>query len=225
MAKYLSDTQGVVLYQEQVMRIVKELGNFSWEDTSVIRKAMSGRKGKEFFDRYGDKFAEGAAKQGIDAESAKAIWTEIVSFGAWGMNKSHTVSYAVVSYWCAYMKRYHQLEYAAALLRNAKDDEQTVEVLRELSAEGIAYVPFDPDKSDADWAVVDGTLVGGFRNLVGVGPVKAAKYAASKPLSAADKAAWPVSEVCQPCSCAYLVGRHLQQSRRSRRGWASEGVC
>jgi DNA polymerase III alpha subunit len=87
MRKYLEDTRGVVLYQEQVMRIVKELGDFSWEDTSVIRKAMSGRKGKEFFDRHGEKFAAGAAQHGIDAETAKAIWNEIVNFGAWGMNK------------------------------------------------------------------------------------------------------------------------------------------
>lgn len=189
LAKYLADTQGVVLYQEQVMRIVKELGNFSWEDTSTIRKAMSGRKGKEYFDRHGEKFAEGAATHGVGEETAKAIWNEIVSFGAWGMNKSHTVSYAVVSYWCAYMKRYHQLEYAAACLRNAKDEEQTIELLRELSAEGIEYSSFDIDKSGMDWQAVDGRLVGGFKNLVGVGPVKATYYASHLPLNEKDRAA------------------------------------
>jgi len=189
MAHYLADTQGVVLYQEQVMRIVKELGDFSWEDTSVIRKAMSGRKGKEFFDRHGEKFAAGAAKHGIDTETATAIWNNIVNFGAWGMNKSHTVSYAVISYWCAYLKCYHTLEYAAACLRNAKDDDQTMELLRELRAEGVRYIPFDPERSDIDWRVVNGQLIGGFKNLVGVGPMKAARYVASKPLSEQDKAA------------------------------------
>ena len=176
MRKYLEDTRGVVLYQEQVMRIVKELGDFSWEDTSVIRKAMSGRKGKEFFDRHGEKFALGAAKHGIDGETAKAIWNEIVNFGAWGMNKSHTVSYSVVSYWCAYLKRYHPLEYAAACLRNAKDDEQTVEILRELEKEGVGFVPFDLEKSETDWVARDGMLLGGFKNLVGVGPAKSIYY-------------------------------------------------
>jgi DNA polymerase III alpha subunit len=189
MAHYLSDTQGVVLYQEQVMRIVKEIGNFSWEETSVIRKAMSGRKGKEYFDAQGEKFARGAKKNGIDAETARAIWDEIVSFGAWGMNKSHTVSYAVISYWCAFLKRYHGLEYAAACLRNAKDEEQTMELLRELHAEGTRYIPFDPDKSGVDWRVTNGILVGGLKNLVGVGPVKAANYAARMPLNAKDRAA------------------------------------
>jgi DNA polymerase III alpha subunit len=176
MEAYLGDTHGVVLYQEQVMRIVREIGDFSWQDTSTIRKAMSGRKGEEFFNQYGKRFITGAEKLGIDKDSAAEIWNEICSFGAWGMNKSHTVSYAVISYWCAYMKRYHPLEYAAANLRNAKDDDQTIEVLRELRDEGVNFIPFDADKSELSWVAADGQLVGGYTNLVGIGPVKGANY-------------------------------------------------
>ena len=173
LTEMLADTYGVVLYQEQVMQIVREIGKFSWEDTTVIRKAMSGRKGKEFFDQKGAQFVEGAAQDGISAQDAQAIWNEICSFGAWGMNKSHTCAYAVISYWCAWMKRYHPLAYAAACLRGAKDDDQTIEVLREAAAEGIHYVPFDIERSDITWSVVDGVLLGGFTNLHGVGPAKA----------------------------------------------------
>jgi len=180
MRAYLEETKGVVLYQEQVMRIVRELGDFSWAETSVIRKAMSGRKGKEFFDRRGEIFAEGATRHGIDPEVAKDIWEQICSFGAWGMNKSHTVSYAIISYWCAYMKRWHPIEYAAALMRYAKDDEQIIEMLRELAAEHIEYVAFDLDLSEENWSARDGKLVGGYLNLVGIGPVKAAKYVAKR---------------------------------------------
>ena len=190
MAEYLSDTLGVVLYQEQVMRIVRELGGFSWEDTSTIRKAMSGRKGAEFFNQHGERFIVGAKERGVPEQHAATIWNQICSFGAWGMNKSHTCSYAMISYWCAYMKRYHPLEYAAACLRNAKDDEQVVEMLRELIAEGIPYTPFDPDRSDASWSVKDGSLFGGFTNLVGIGPVKAKAYINKReeaPLTDEDK--------------------------------------
>ena len=74
------------------------------------------------------------------------------------------------------MKRYHPLEYAAACLRHAKDDDQTVEILRELNAEGVRFVPFDPDLSQENWSAVDGRLVGGFNNLHGIGAVKAAFY-------------------------------------------------
>lgn len=176
MKPYLEETKGVVLYQEQVMRIVRELGDFSWAETSVIRKAMSGSKGKEFFDRRGKIFAEGATRHNIGTPVAKDIWSQICDFGAWGMNKSHTVSYAIISYWCAYMKRYHTIEYAAALMRNAKDDEQIIEMLRELAAEGVDYVPFDPQLSEQHWTAKDDKLIGGFINLVGIGPVKSAKY-------------------------------------------------
>lgn len=176
MAAYLADTKGVVLYQEQVMRIAFEIGRMPWDVVSEIRKAMSGRKGKEYFDRRGDEFVAGANTLGMTDEEARAIWGEIVTFGAWGMNKSHTVSYSVVSYWCAYLKRYHPLEYAASCLRNAKDDEQVVEILRELENEGVSFVPFDLEKSGIDWEARDGMLLGGFKNLVGVGPAKSVYY-------------------------------------------------
>ena len=172
MAAYLSKTMGVVLYQEQVMRICFEIGQFSWEVVSEIRKAMSGRKGKEYFDRRGAQFVAGAVSIGVPAEEAKTIWAEICTFGAWGMNASHTVSYGIISYWCAWMKCYYPLQYAAACLRNAKDDDQAIDILRELNAEGVRYVPFDIDRSAIDWAVVDGQLIGGFKNLIGYGPAK-----------------------------------------------------
>jgi hypothetical protein len=176
MEPYLKDTLGIVTYQEQTMRISREVGQLPWEDVSDIRKAMSGSKGEEYFNRHGANFVRGAGEQGIPEADAQKIWDGIVSFGSWAMNKSHTVSYSIISYWCAWMKAYHPVEYAAACLRHAKDDTQTMEILRELSEEGVPYVPFDPDKSEADWVVADGKVVGGYTNLVGIGPVKAQYY-------------------------------------------------
>jgi len=182
----LADTYGVVLYQEQVMRIVRDIGKFSWDETTVIRKAMSGRKGKEYFDQQGEKFIAGAAQDNIDERTAKDIWNEICNFGAWGMNKSHTCAYAVISYWCAWMKAYHPLEYAAACLRSAKDDDQTMEILREMAREGVNYVAFDSDLSDINWSVQDGKLVGGYMNLVGFGPAKAVAAVEARRLGKVD---------------------------------------
>lgn len=176
MAQYLADTHGVVLYQEQVMRISREIGQFPWAVVSEIRKAMSGRKGKEYFDRRGAEFVAGAASIGMPEEDARTVWSEICTFGAWGMNRSHTVSYAIISYWCAWLKRYHPLEYAAACLRSAKDDEQTVEILREMINEGIHFIPFDAERSAVDWSVQNGELIGGFKALHGIGPAKAVDY-------------------------------------------------
>ena len=180
MEGYLADTLGLVLYQEQVMRIVREIGKFSWEQTTIVRKAMSGRKGAEYFDNLRKDFIAGATSGGLNDEDALSIWNEVFSFGAWGMNRSHTVSYAIISYWCAWMKHYHTLPFAAATLRSAKDDEQVVDILRELHAEGVSYVPMDPELSGSNWAAVDGKLVGGIQNAIGFGPAKAAAYIAAR---------------------------------------------
>lgn len=187
MQAYLGETLGVTLYQEQVMRIGREIGGFSWEAVTLLRKAMSGRKGEEYFNQQGTLFIEGAARNGVPPAEAEVIWKEICSFGAWGMNKSHTVAYSVISYWCAWMKAYHPLEYAAACLRHAKDDEQTVEILREMAQEGISYVAFDVETSREHWSVQGGKLVGGFQNLVGYGPAKASAAVAQRDAGKLDR--------------------------------------
>jgi hypothetical protein len=437
------DTLGLILYQEQVMNCVREIGHFSWEDTTIIRKAMSARKGKEFFDRKGELFVEGAGLEGIKESEAKEIWQELCDFGAWGMNRcahkdtriklanpnqflgpdptieqlyqyykvnpspwirqrkvmpivlslgedgtakptmaidihkngkkkcvkltlsngktiectsdhkfiidgswkacrdasigseftvverdhsstdralvkgkdwlkgrfwkggkerpslnrksaekkifkesmagqpcvdcnnifpkmeahhndfqqgnlrpkdlawlcsschkkrhilhgdrrapyargwivtepatllevedigvhetydiempepnhnfvlangivthnSHTCAYSVISYWTAWMKAYYPLEFAAACLRHAKDDTNTLEILREMDKEGVEYVPFDIDLSEIHWSVKSGKLVGGFQNLDGFGPAKAVAAVEARRLGTMD---------------------------------------
>lgn len=173
METYLGDTYGVAIYQEQIMMLVREIGNFSWEKTSIIRKAMSASKGAEYFMQLKDEFIAGAALKGISNEVADELYSSLRMMGAWTMNKSHTCSYAIISYWCAWLKAHHPVAYAAALLRNSKDDAQTIEMLRELKSEGVEVVPFDIEHSVEDWSVIDGKVVGGFRNIVGVGEKKA----------------------------------------------------
>lgn len=177
---HMAETYGLPVYQEQTLAIVREIGKFDWKETSTIRKAMSKRMGKEFFDTYWEKFKVGAASQGIGEKEARATWETINAMGAWQMNKAHTYSYAVISYWTAYLKAHHPLEFAAANLRNAKDEDSAVELLREMVREGIEYVPFDIDKSQLNWSVQDGKLYGGFVALKGIGESKAAKLIAAR---------------------------------------------
>jgi hypothetical protein len=93
--------------------------------------------------------------------------------GSWAFNYAHSYSYAVVSYWTAWLKAHHLLEFAAATLRNAKDDDSAIKLLRELTREGTGYVAFDPDASQINWCVRDGQLLGGFFGLKGIGESKA----------------------------------------------------
>lgn len=180
-------THGTIVYQEQVMQIVRSVGNLSWSDTSFIRKAMSKSLGKEFFDKFWCKFRDGAAQQGIDEETARKVWDQINTMGSWSFNRSHAVAYGLISYWCCVLKSQFPLEFAVACLRHAKDDDQSIRILRELDREGIKYKPYDRLKSKENWSVSDGILIGGVIGIKGVGPKSAPaiakKIAEGKPLT------------------------------------------
>jgi len=90
------------------------------------------------------------------------------------MNKSHTVAYGHISYWCAYMKAHHPLEFTAANLKHAKDKNSAIRILRDaVENEGIEYIPVDSDLSEVDWCVKEGKLIGGLTNIYGIAEAKA----------------------------------------------------
>lgn len=169
----LKDTYGVVIYQEQVMSIARVIGQLDWEDVNQLRRAMSKSLGDEFFNTYWERFKKGAAAQQIPESEARQIWERMCTFGSWAFNKSHGISYGMISYWCCLLKAHWPLEFAAACLRNEKDVDQGVRILRDLAREGFKYKPVDPERSGLQWSVVDGVLVGGLTNIKGIGTKKA----------------------------------------------------
>lgn len=173
--KITEETYGIVVYQEMMMFLCKEIAGMSWEDVSSLRKAASKSLGEEFFDQYRTKFVEGAIKiSGYDEEKANKAWLDISSMGSYAFNKSHSVAYGLISYWCAYMKAHHPLEFIAAILNNSKDDESSLKILREFyESEGINFKSVDTRKSGVDWEIKDGKLIGGLSNIIGVGKKKA----------------------------------------------------
>lgn len=175
---YLGDTFGTVIYQEQIMSIVREVGGLSWEDTSNLRKAMSKSLGREFFDQYGNPFKEECVKKGVPFDTAFQVWDQLCAFGAWCFNKSHAVAYGLISYQCAYLKAHFPLEFAAATLTHQGTDQKGIDrqmqALREMQAEGVDYLPVHPEFSTDKWVVgeIDGvkTLIGPVQNVKGIGP-------------------------------------------------------
>lgn len=170
-----SETYGIVVYQEQMMEIARQIGDMSWEDVSDLRKAASKSLGDEFFSRYKDKFMLGATTVNeLSEEEAGAIWNDISHSGSWSFNKSHAISYGLISYWTAYMKANHPLEFYVSSLNNARDNEHAIKLLRDMVVnDGINYKPIDPDKSGVKWSIADGIIVGGLTNIKGIGPAKA----------------------------------------------------
>lgn len=174
MTEITKDTFGVTVYQEQVMNIVRIIGKMSWEDVSAVRKGMSKRMGSDYFARYYARFLEGALENGLKEETAAAIWKQINTFGAWAFNRSHAVAYGIVSYYCCWLKAHYPVEFAAATLDAEDDPMKQIVMLRELEAEGVGYVPVDPEHSTDRWEPVekDGKkfLVGPLTNVKGIGP-------------------------------------------------------
>lgn len=168
------DTYGIVVYQEQMMNIARMIGGLSWEDTSDLRRAASKSMGDEFFSRYKDKFIAGALENGYSQEVSEQLWVDISASGSWSFNKSHAVSYGLVSYWTAYCKANYPAEFAVACLNHATDSDSAIKLLRDFVInEGFSYKPVDPDKSMLGWVADGKTLIGGLTNIKGIGPAKA----------------------------------------------------
>jgi DNA polymerase III alpha subunit len=172
---YLEETLGVPVYQEQVLKIGRELGDLSWADVTALRKAMSKSLGEEYFNQFGDRWKASAIQKGLPTEVANKFWDDMCQFGAWAFNKAHSVSYAYVSYWCCYLKAHYPVEFAAATLDAEMEPDKQISLLRELAEEGIGYVPVDPEHSTARWEPRDdGKLLGPLTNIKGIGPKKLA---------------------------------------------------
>lgn len=190
---YLKTTHGILTYQEQVLNICREIGDMSWGEVTIIRKAMSKSLGKEYFDlNGGTKWKENAKAKGI--VNADKVWDDITESGQYIFNRSHAVSYGLVSYWCCWLKAHHPVEFASASLDAESDSQNQLKMLRELALEGVDYVPVDAEHSQEQWSVrtnADGskTLVGPLTNIKGIGPrtvqaIQAAR-AGGKPLTPA----------------------------------------
>jgi DNA polymerase III alpha subunit len=171
---YLESTKGIVLYQEQVMEIGRQIGDLGWDDVTALRKAMSKSLGKEFFDQYGARFKEGARKKGIPEEILQKVWDDLCAYGSWAFNKSHSVAYGVVSYYCCWLKAHYPIEFAAATLSHETDPDKQIMLLREMASEGIDYIPVDAEISTDKWQVTyrdnRQVLVGPVQNVRGIGP-------------------------------------------------------
>jgi DNA polymerase-3 subunit alpha len=150
----LKDTYGVMVYQEQVMRIASELAGFSMGEADVLRKAM-GKKDPEMMDRQRKKFTDGAKAKGIPARTAEKIFDKMAPFAGYAFNKPHATSYALLAYQTAYLKTHYPVEFMAALLTSEMaDTDKIVKYIDECRQMGITVLPPDVNESGSRFAVV-----------------------------------------------------------------------
>jgi DNA polymerase III subunit alpha len=152
----LAPTYGVPVYQEQVMQIAQHLAGYSLGGADLLRRAMGKKKAEEMARQQQD-FVEGAKRNGVSEEQARAIFTEIEGFASYGFNKSHSAAYAMVTYQTAYLKAHYPTEFFAALMTADKDKiEKVVRTVAEARAWGVTVLPPDLNASDIDFTVVYG---------------------------------------------------------------------
>nr|WP_296063495.1 DNA polymerase III subunit alpha [uncultured Mediterraneibacter sp.] len=173
----LAPTYGCIVYQEQVMQIVRDLAGYTLGRSDLLRRAMSKKKAavmekerKTFV--YGDEETgvPGCIKNGIDEQTANKIYDEMIDFAKYAFNKSHAAAYAVVSYQTAWLKYYYPVEYMAALMTSVIDNPTKVaEYIYVCRQMGIKILPPDINKGEADFSVDGGDIRYGLAAIKSIG--------------------------------------------------------
>jgi DNA polymerase-3 subunit alpha len=147
----LGETYGLVVYQEQVQLAAQKLAGYSLGQADLLRRAM-GKKKKEILDKEFIPFQRGCRERGYSDGAIQAVWDVLVPFAGYAFNKAHAATYALVSYWTAYLKANHPAEYMAALLTSVRDDKDKMALyLGECRRMNIQVLPPDVNESDADF--------------------------------------------------------------------------
>lgn len=151
----LKNTYGVMVYQEQLMQIARDLAGFSMSEADILRKAV-GKKIKKLLDEQAEKFIDGAAKTIGSRALGEKVWKLIEPFARYGFNRSHSAGYALVAYQTAYLKTHYPKEFIASLLNsNSKDIERIAFLVKDASTMNIDVLPPDVNESYEGFTVTD----------------------------------------------------------------------
>ena len=169
MEQVLQETYGIMVYQEQVMRLAADLAGFSLGEADTLRKAM-GKKDRELMATQREKFISGCKVNKIDARKAERIWDLIEKFAGYGFNKSHAACYGVVAYQTAYLKANYPTEFMAALLTSEMEKtDKIVLYVEETRAMGLRVEPPDVNVSRSDFTVAGEAIHFGLAAIKNVG--------------------------------------------------------
>jgi DNA polymerase-3 subunit alpha len=182
MEEILAETNGVMVYQEQVMRILNRLGEIELASAYTCIKAISKKK-LAIIAEFRERFIAGAEAKGLTKQDGEELFALIEKFAGYGFNKSHSTAYALIAYITAYLKAHYPVEFMAALLtsdmvnRNFKKKDSLVEHLEDCQRMNVAVLPPDVSRSEAEFAVADGKILFGLAAIKGCGEAAAAAIA------------------------------------------------
>jgi len=171
MEPILKETRGIIVYQEQVMRIAVGLAGFTMAEADILRKAM-GKKVKEIMKAQKQRFIQGAKKRGLSQAKATKIFEQIAQFAEYGFNKSHSAAYAYLAYQTAYLKAHYPVHFMAALITSEAErgsTSQVIKYLAECKEMGLHVLPPDINKSEFHFSVEGSNIRFGFSAVKNVG--------------------------------------------------------
>ncbi|MBE9031300.1 DNA polymerase III subunit alpha [filamentous cyanobacterium LEGE 11480] len=171
----LNETYGIMVYQEQIMKIAQDMGGYSLGEADLLRRAM-GKKKKAEMEKHQSIFVEGSEKNGIPKKVASDLFDQMVLFAEYCFNKSHSTAYGYVTYQTAYLKAHYPVEYMAALITaNSGNQEKVQQYMAACQSMGIEVLPPDVNKSGLDFTPVGQKILFGLTAVrnVGSGPIEA----------------------------------------------------
>lgn len=165
----LKDTYGVIIYQEQIMKIASVLSGFSLKDADALRKAMS-KKIPEELAKYKESFIKGAEANNVSSKIASKIYDIILRFGEYGFNKSHSTAYGLISYQTAYLKAHYYVYYLTAMLTvEINDTDKLFKYIKECREAGVEILPPDINASKKAFSIENNKIRFGLSGIKNVG--------------------------------------------------------
>lgn len=164
----LKETYGVVVYQEQVLRIARVVADFSYGEADLLRRAMTKARKPETVEPVRKKFIEGAEKNGIKEGSAKEIWQFMVNFVGYGFNKAHSATYGILAYQSAYLKKHYPVLFMTAVMNNGGGFYSLCAYVEEARRMGIHIEPPDVNKAERYFTNKGRTIVSGLYPVYGL---------------------------------------------------------
>ncbi len=180
LADILSDTYGIIVFQEQVLKVLAAVGGYTYASAELIFNAMRKKDTAKMLAAKPD-FQSRLRSVGYSEEAIDALWETLVPFSDYSFNKSHSVSYAIISYWTAYLKANHPWQYWAALLSCESDKEELHAYLKEIRDAHIPVLPPDINESGISWTVSNQGIRYGTSSIAGVSHNSLSKIRGSGP--------------------------------------------
>lgn len=194
----LEETYGLIVFQEQIMRLCSVVAGFPEEETDTVRRSIMKRKASEAAESLAkaraikEQFVAGSVKNGVDRQLADDLYEKILFFAGYGFNKSHAVCYAIDSYYCAWLLTYFEEEWLCAYLEAMSgNDKKRSKAFAEVKALGYRVVPIDVNYATKDWTILEGKkFMPSLLSCKGVGGAAIDELVANRPYKTVDDLLW-----------------------------------